>query len=300
MNEYQPLRVSEDQHGLRLDAVLQSMLPDFGLRARRRLCDRGAVLVNDRARPKGFRVRSGDRVQLRDETTPARWTAVQDAAPPPTVQIVKQSEDFAAVFKPSGIHSQLLRGSPEPTIEALLPGLFERVEPELLNRLDKPTSGLLLIGLRGSAQQAYRSWQADGRINKDYLALVEGGVTGPRLLPWRIESAERRAVSVTDRDDPDQSRWTHLRPMAVLPGRGQTLVEIRIHRGRRHQIRAHLAHSGHPVVGDRLYGPGTAGRLYLHHWRIELPGFTARALPDWWPALSEAGLNLDRLLQLLE
>ncbi len=257
-------------HGLRLDKLLTLLEPGLSLRAAKRLIERGGVLVNDRVRDAAFKVRQGQRIRVED---------VSPAYAGPAPSVIQADAEFAAILKSAGLHSVRLAGSSQASVEDFLPELFPGCEVSLINRLDQHTSGIVMAAFSEAATARFRELEDQERIEKRYLALVEGELLEPVRLAWMLETADRDLVKPLPIETADPLRATWVTPVAVLGQR--TLVEARIVKGARHQIRAHLALSGHPIVGDVLYGHGESERLYLHHWRLKMDGFLAQALPDW-------------------
>lgn len=255
--------------GARLDRFL-SEAAGVGLRAARRLVLGGAVRVEGKARGCGFKLGLGQRVAL---------AGPEPVAFAPSPRLVIQDGSFAAFFKPSGLHTAAICGSFEPSLEAMLPELLPGRAVLLVNRLDRDTSGLVL-GAFGEAQAArFRELEDAGRVEKRYLALVQGALTEPMTLKWSLDTANTPRTKVLDVEAPDALRWTGVRPVARHGG--FSLVEARIAKGARHQIRAHLARAGHAIVGDALYGGPEDGSLRLHHWSVFFPDFLAQAAPAW-------------------
>jgi len=293
MSESVELCIPHDCQGLRLDRALVRIMPGMGRRGARDLWTRFVVLVDGRRRAAGFRVQGGQRVTLKT----AQGT-VRDAQPPACrqagtmpaetrVRVVAQDDRFAALVKPPGMHSEDLARGREPSIEAALPGLFPKRRAVLLNRLDKPVSGLVLAALDESAAQDYVLWQDQGQVRKFYLAVVDGCMRKVVEIRALLDTAKRRAIRVLPEVEPDPLRWTRVVFLAYREESDESLVRVEISKGRRHQIRAHLASVGHPVKLDPLYGAGpNLGWIHLHHYKIMLPGFTAVDLPGWegWEA----------------
>jgi len=286
--------VPAELEGRRLDQALELLAPELGLRGRKRLFEHCAVLVDGRPRPKGYRVQAGQVLTLR----PA------DAGPvaiPDGVRVAGQSTGrYAALVKPAGLHTEALAGSPEPSLELLLPQFFPGRFARLVNRLDRDTSGLVLAALSAEAAADYRSQETGLGVEKRYLALASGSVWAEARLESALDVADRTRVRVLPAPDPDPARHTLVTPLLYDEERRATLVRVRIHRGARHQIRAHLAGAGHPLVGDSLYGPaGQEGPLFLHHYCIILTSldFAAKAWPAWpeWEGWSR-GLDIESLL----
>lgn len=278
----QRFTVLEAQAGQRLDRVLEDLLPGSGLRQRRRLIEGGRVLLGGRPAPAGLRLRAGQTLELLPEARP------EQAAPMP---VVARTKGYAALDKPAGLHSAALAGGGGESVEALLPGLFPEATPRLLNRLDFLTSGLLLVALDTKAAEAYAA-RKPGAVLKEYLALVQGDLAEPLVLKRKLDTDDRRRTRVLGRLEQDAPAWTLAWPVARLEAGGapRTLLLVRIQAGARHQIRAHLAAADLPIVGDPLYGDGAGERLFLHHARLALPGFSARSAPPWRNEL--AGLEL--------
>jgi len=270
--------VPDTLHGRRLDQALELLCPEAGLRERKRLLERGLILVDGRPRPKGYRVQAGQELSLALPDEPRA-----DAQVPDGVRVVGQKSGFmAAVFKPAGVHSALIAGRPGPSVQAALEALWPGQDAALVNRLDLLTTGLVLVALNFEAREGYRSAEAAGQVRKSYLALVHGHVDEPFTAARALDMAKRRKVALLEHDDPDPLRHTRIEPLRWFPDTGLTLVRAVIARGARHQIRAHLAGAGHPIEGDPLYGQGAEGGvLYLHHGRVGLPGFEAAVVPDW-------------------
>jgi len=162
-------------------------------------------------------------------------------------------------------------------------------QPGILTRLDKDTSGLVVIALTPEVHAAMQRDQSAGRIRKEYLAVVQGWPDPPAgsiARPLGRDTADRRRVVVTDAGTPSETRYETL---AGLPG-GTALVRCEPVTGRTHQIRVHMAVSGWPVIGDAVYGVADAriGRQALHAWRVRLPHPITKA-----PVALEAAVPAD-------
>ncbi|MGE4468945.1 MAG: pseudouridine synthase [Desulfovibrio sp.] len=283
---------------MRLDRYLERLLPGTGLRTRRRMVEQGLVLVAGMSVKPGYRLQAGQHVRVQS----ARHTVTVD----PRVRVVERAGDYAALSKPQGLHSASLAGGGGKSIEAMLPALFPGQQPSnegrssarLLNRLDFPTSGLLLVGLSFQAEKWFRALESRGEIRKEYQAVVAGvWELSPEgeVLRFELDTDNRKRTRVVRRSEQDPARWTHVvraEPIC-LPVDGRpleaTLVHVRIARGARHQIRAHLAHAGHAIIGDELYGGPVADRLYLHHERISFSMDEQRPFAAVWSSQWKRG-----------
>ncbi len=310
-------RVPEEAQGWRLDKALGLLLAspspeqeaarpglfalaDLGLRARRRLCDRSLVLVNGKPGIPGLKLRAGQEIIILPDPEGA---AIPEDAP----SLVYKDGGIAALYKPAGMHTAALAGSLSPSLETLLGDLLPSEEEgyasRLLNRLDAPTSGLVLASCTDGGERRWYRAERIGNTDKLYLALIEGQPLYDFTVARRLDTDTRNKTRVRHTDDPDPVRHTDVTLLAPLtagdvPGLVESddpdaplmLVGCRIRKGARHQIRAHLAAAGHPLAGDSLYGaelPCPSGFL-LHHGRVSLPDFQAFRLPGGLPRLPGA------------
>ena len=258
--------------------------------------------------------RRAARVESKKCITPAEAPVWGEG--PGAVHVVRQNADFVALFKPAGLHSAELKNRGGDSLEELLAETWEErfsAPPILLNRLDLLTSGIVLAAFSEDMARQYQDWEHARQIRKTYYALVHGAATGELRLTRRLDMDSRIKTRVLDQDDPDNARHTLARPLAVFSGpeaeslaarlgleldqglsldrapspEAVTLLKITIQRGARHQIRAHLAAAGHPIVGDHLYGRHPGRVMYLHHAAISLPDFEAQCPPPWPEGLLE-------------
>jgi len=257
--------------------VLHRRLPQF---SRARLQDwikDGRVLINGAVRRASYLVRTGDVADVQPaEPAPPRATA--ERIP---LTVLYEDKDLVAIDKPAGMVVHSGAGVHSGTlVNALLHrfGSLSRaageLRPGIVHRLDRYTSGVLLVAKNDNAHQRLAEQFASRRVEKTYFALVHGKV---RLERGRIEKPiardPRQRVRMTARLAGGRAAWTEyqvLRRFADF-----TFLEVRIGTGRTHQIRVHLSSIGHPVVGDRLYGAPakiggepTLSRYFLHSRRI--------------------------------
>jgi 23S rRNA pseudouridine1911/1915/1917 synthase len=274
--------VGKADSGLRLDQFLAARAP-LTRGAVRALIDQGAAYVGRRRLKRAsYRVQAGEVVEL---YAPEPGAALAPIAP--SLRVVYEDADLAVVDKPSGAAVQARREGEAGTVAwALRRRLFaagvRRPHVWVVHRLDQPASGLLVVALSRPAAAALSRAFSEHRPARRYLAVVRGS-------PERdaAEIALPLAPGRHARIDPGgRAATTHVK---VIARAGPvTLVEVTLETGRTHQIRAHLAAIGHPIVGDRRYGDrGPAPRLALHaaHLGFEHPRTGARLsfhspLPD--------------------
>lgn len=265
--------VAEGVGGERLDRAAAALLPEAGLRGRRRLIEAGRLLVDGRPRPAGYRVRVGEVLELVAGGPDVTTFVASD------VPVVADTGEYAVVAKPAGLHSAAIAHGGGPSLEALLPELFPCREPVLLSRLDCLTTGLVPVAFAPGSATLYRRLEAEGEVEKTYLAVAHGVIGSAFTVAFELDARDRAKTRVRARGTSDPLRWTALEP--VSEREGLSLVRCRIGMGARHQIRAHLAASGHPLVGDPLYGRGEGRRLFLHCAALRCPLFASQGEPPW-------------------
>jgi len=262
------LPVPEEAAGTRLDRFLSEPL---GCRARAQaLIDAGKVSVDGRPRPKRHAVSAGEVVvvQAAEAVTPA---ASEPAVP---FTVAYEDDHLLIVDKPAGLVVHPARGHRTGTLAQALAGRAAGGEDPyragIVHRLDRDTSGLLVVAKSDEVHRALKALLAARGLHREYLALVEGrppARSGTIDAPIGRHRHDRVLMSI-DTDDPREAR-THFEIERLLPA--ATLLRIVLDTGRTHQIRVHLAAIDHPVCGDPQYG--TAGeyglqRQFLHAARL--------------------------------
>ena len=274
--------VDPAEAGTRLDHVVAARA-DLSHAAARRVIDDGAVRVNGKRARKGARVAAGDRVTVHG-TLPRPEALRPIAEPDMPLAVLHEDDDCVAVDKPPGIPSHPLRAGERGTLAGALVARFPECagagadprEAGLVHRLDGDTSGVLVAARHRDAWDSLRAAFREGRARKSYLALVEGVIAAAGTIETAVthDPADRRKTLVVPLYTPGaRDALTRYRPIGSAAG--VTLVEAHTATGRMHQVRAHLAHIGHPLIGDLLYGgppalEGAPGH-FLHAAWIALP-----------------------------
>ena len=263
------LRVPEAAAGTRLDRFLAVPL---GSRARAQtLIDSGHVRVDGALRPKRHLVQSGEAIEIDD--SPELGPQVMSEAQA-SFSVAYEDEHLLVVEKPAGVVVHPARGHWVGTLAQALEGRAAGGEEPwragIVHRLDRDTSGLLVVAKNDSVHRALKSLLARRRLRREYLALVDGhppARTGTIDAPIGRHRRDRKLMSI-DSDDAREAR-THFEIERLLPT--AALLRVVLDTGRTHQIRVHLAAIGHPVCGDPQYG--TSGRFglerqFLHAARL--------------------------------
>ena len=259
--------------GCRLDRFLRAMLPGLPAKSVRFAIDAGDVAVEGRRGRKGGFLRAGDEVVVRRIAEPEDWLPLP--GPLPGAAVLYADADVAVLGKPADAHTEPQRPREEGTLAGFLRSLYPGVVAismapglTLLTRLDYSTSGAVPAALSPDAFSFLSREREKGRIEKTYLCLVQGRMDEGMSLSFLLETEGGRKVRARkDRREEDPLYWTAVSP--VRRAGECTLARAVISKGKRHQIRAHLAAAGFPIVGDRRYGtvppegPG-ARRLMLH------------------------------------
>ena len=259
--------------GTRLDRFLALELDQFSRARLQTLIRGGFVTLNGKpARPRDL-VRTNDIIQL---TEPAveKIEARPEQIP---LEILFEDDDLLVLNKPAGLVIHPGAGNRQHTlVNALLAhctnlsGIGGEERPGIVHRLDKETSGCLVVAKNDFTHRDLSRQFAARTVTKIYLALVSGiprRSTGVIEAPITRHPVHRQRMSIASR----QGRPAKTEYRLLRAGKDVSLIECALHSGRTHQIRVHLHHLGHPVLGDKLYGGKRAGsfsRQLLHAWKL--------------------------------
>ena len=293
--------LTADLSGERLDGFLSRVLPDLSRSAAQKLLEQGLVLRNGKPGKKNDRLETGDQISVTlPEPKPLDVPATEME-----LDIVYEDEDVLVINKPKGLVVHPAAGHQEDTlVNGLLfakgdslSGINGILRPGIVHRIDKDTSGLLAIAKNDLAHTVLASQLKDHTMARTYEAIVCGNLkedSGTVDAPIGRHPSDRKKMCVTARNS--KNAVTHWEVVDRYPG--YTHVRCKLETGRTHQIRVHMAHIGHPILGDTVYGHKKpelgqdsqclhAGALCFRHPRDERPVMVFAPLPEYFENVLE-------------
>jgi 23S rRNA pseudouridine1911/1915/1917 synthase len=265
--------VGPEQEGRRLDVVVGALEPVGSRAEAQRLIDRGRVLVDGQPRVKRHQLVAG--VSIRPVAAAPEATLSPEDVPH---ELLYEDESLLIVDKPAGIVTHPSKGHESGT---LVHGLLARaiaggddpLRPGIVHRLDRDTSGLLVVARTPRAHRRLQRLLRDRQMERRYVALVHGRMPPALTIARSIGRDARNRTRMSAMTSEGREAVTHLRRIAQQ-GRF-SYVEARLETGRTHQIRVHLQSEGNPVVGDQVYGKRQPdlglSRQFLHAWYLGFP-----------------------------
>jgi len=276
------LTIPDDQGGQRLDQALASLLPDYSRSRIKTWIESGEVQVDGRLWRPRDKVIGGELVSVR-ASLPQETAVVPQTIP---LELVHQDADLFVINKPAGLVVHPGAGNPDSTLQnallALDPALAQLPRAGIVHRLDKDTSGLLLVARTLPAHTALVRMLEQRDIHREYQAICRGVMTAGGTVDAPIDRHPVDRVRMAVREE-GREAVTHYR--VIRRYRAHTHVRVQLETGRTHQIRVHLAHAGFPLVGDKLYG----GRLTLPRGASEELKEALRAFPRQARSPARAG-----------
>lgn len=262
---------NEDQKGLRLDVFLLEKHPEFSRSHIKNLIEKGLVKVNGKVVKAGYALKNGDNIEIEVQKPEVISTDAEDV----DFEIVYQDEDLAVINKPQGLVVHPCSSTKSGTlVNGLLykikdlSGINGQLRPGIVHRLDKDTSGLLVIAKNDFAHVRLAEQIKNKTCHRNYLAVLDGNL---KENEGRIETFIKRDPKDRMKMSVQGSGRVAITDFKVLKRFEKCcLVEFALQTGRTHQIRVHSKYLNHPIVGDRLYGKevkGLAGQL-LHAYKI--------------------------------
>jgi len=305
--EVRQIQVPMGLHGQRLDRAFATLVPEFSRSYLQQLIEQGDALVDERVTTKvSTKVRLGHRLQITLRATPQSQAFVPEEMP---IEVVYEDAHLRVIHKPAGLVVHPAPGNWRGTLLngllALDPGAFDVPRAGIVHRLDKDTSGLMVVARTRQAMDALVTQIAAREVRRQYLAIAHKAWTAPS--PLTVEAAIGRdpanrlrmaVVDLTFQHGKTASTTIDL----LAQSERACLVECTLHTGRTHQIRVHMAHVGHPLLADEVYGgPAAAGmtRQALHAWHLafkhpitgQLIDLTSKLPQDMQTAVQVLGLG---------
>jgi len=307
--------VSVEDEGKRIDAYLASRNEELSRVAIQRLIDEEKILVNNKVTKASYKVQEGDLITLEEEQ-PREVSLKAQEIP---IEIIYEDKDIIVVNKPKGMVVHPANGNPDGTLvnaimaicKDSLSGIGGELRPGIVHRLDKDTSGVLIVAKNDKAHINMSEQIKEHKVEKTYIALVRGIVKENEAsidMPIGRSDKDRKKMAVKKNG---KNSITHFKVLERFPKHNCTLLEIKIETGRTHQIRVHLSHIGYPVIGDEVYSSGKnewnikgqclhAKSLKFRHPITNKEMFLEAKIPDYLKNIIEdmeqEGNKRDRLL----
>ncbi len=247
--------VSSENAGLRLDVFCESIDPNHTRSYFKRLIDEGKILVGGKKEKAGYKVSTGDTIEIDYVEAEVLSAKPEDIA----LDIVYEDSDIIVVNKPQGMVVHPAPGNPSGTLVNALAyhttlSTGAEYRPGIVHRIDKDTAGLLVVAKNDMAHANLSSQISSKRAKRTYVALVQGTMNPESgTIDKNIDRSKRDRKKYTVVDSGGRSAITHYRTLDRY--RGYSLVEFTLETGRTHQIRVHAAYMHHPIVGDSTYNP---------------------------------------------
>lgn len=268
--------VKKEDENKRIDAYLSNQSKDFSRVAIQRFIEEEKVLVNGKKVKSSYKVQENDKITLEEEK-PKEISLKAQKIP---IEIIYEDKDIIVVNKPKGMVVHPANGNPEGTlVNALmaickdsLSGIGGKIRPGIVHRLDKDTSGILVVAKNDKAHINMSEQIKNHKVEKTYIALVRGIVkeeTATIKMPIGRSTSNRKKMAVVKTG---KEATTHFKVIDRFPNYNCTLLEIKIETGRTHQIRVHLSQIGYPIIGDNIYSNGK------NNWNIEGQCLHAKSL----------------------
>ncbi|MBL8292361.1 MAG: RluA family pseudouridine synthase [Bryobacterales bacterium] len=268
------LQTAPSDAGTRLDHYLQSRLPQYSRSRLQQWIKAGRVTVDDAPAKPSALLKGQERIAVAPEAPPRLHATPEDLP----VEVLYSDASVLAVNKPAGMVVHLGAGHHSGTLVNALLHHFEHLSevggtdrPGIVHRLDKLTSGIVLVARTDAAHRALARQFAERTVKKIYLALVHGVVKQDHgRISAPIERDPVHRMRMTCRTGRGRAAFTDY--TVLRRGKAHTYLSVDLHTGRTHQIRVHMASLGHPIAGDDVYGPKEReplGRYFLHAHRVK-------------------------------
>jgi 23S rRNA pseudouridine1911/1915/1917 synthase len=275
--------VPDELAGKRLDQVLAELFPDYSRSRLQKWVKSGKVTVNGTSRAVKEKVTAGDRIELQV----VEEAVIEDAPEKIDLDILYEDDDLLVINKPAGLVVHPAAGNPAGTLlNGLLhhaPSLETLPRAGIVHRLDKDTSGLLVVARSQRAHKQLVEMLQQRDIHREYRTIVHGrmvaGGTVDEPIGRHPTQRKKMAVLYSESAKPAMTDYRVLERF-----RAHCLLQVKLHSGRTHQIRVHMAHIRHPVVGDPLYGG-----------RLQIPAGCSDALRDALRSFRRQALHAFRL-----
>ena len=285
-----------EKDGKRIDAFLSEKLEDTSRVAVQRLIEKGKVLVNEKTVKPSYKVQEGDNIKVEEEM-PVEISLKAQEIP---LDIIYEDKDIIVVNKPKGMVVHPANGNPDGTLvnaimaicKDSLSGIGGEIRPGIVHRLDKDTSGIIIVAKNDKAHINLSEQIKEHKVKKTYIALVRGIVRENEAtinMPIGRSEKDRKKMAVTKNG---KKAITHFKVLERYDK--YTLLEVNIETGRTHQIRVHLSQIGYPIVGDEVYSNGK------NEWNVKGQCLHAKSLEFTHPITGEKMYLEAKLPEYLE
>lgn len=250
--------VSQEEKGKRLDAYISSANTDITRTSAQRLIEDGNILVNGKNVKVSYKIQENDKISVEIPKPKQIELKAQDIP----IEIIYEDSDIIVVNKPKGMVVHPANGNPDGTLvnaimaicKDSLSGIGGEIRPGIVHRIDKDTSGLLIVAKNDNAHVKMSEQIKNHEVKKTYIALVRGVFKENEAtidMPIGRSTSDRKKMAVNKNG---KNAITHIKVLKRFDK--YTLLQVNIETGRTHQIRVHLSHIGYPIVGDYTYSNG--------------------------------------------